>query len=324
MPTKLVVIIVNWNGRSYIDWCLTSLEKQTFKDFSILLVDNNSGDGSVEYIKARYPKIKTIALKENTGFAKANNIAICATDSQYIATLNNDAVAHPMWAEKLVKALDDNSQAGFAASKMLFFDEPNTIDRSGDAYTIAGAGKFIGRGNSACYYDKACNVFGACAGAAIYRREVMENLGCFDEDFFLLYEDVDLSFRAQLQGYQCCYVPDAIIYHMSSRSIGKDTPISIYFGHRNLEWVYLKNMPIILVLATLVPHVIYVLFSFIFFASSGKGGIFLKAKWAALKGVPEILIKRRIIQSRKVVTSRYIWDLLDKELFIDRFALRFK
>lgn len=318
------IIIVNWNGKKFIEKCLNGLRKQTYKDFSIILVDNGSDDGSLKLVQKKYPEVETIALDENLGFATANNIAIKSVQTKYVALLNNDAVPHPEWIEYLMKALQENPEAGFAASKMLFYHNPKIIDRAGDVYTTAGTALLCGRGQSADGYISQKLVFGACAGAALYRKRMFDDIGLFDEDFFLLYEDVDLSFRAQLRGYKCIYVPDAVVYHKASSSIGNDTPISVYYSHRNLEWVYIHNMPASLIKRTFASHIIYDIAAFFFFTTRGRAAEFIKAKWHALKGLNRALKKRRRVQNNKKVADKYIWNLLEREQFINRLTRRFR
>ena len=316
------VIIVNWNGRELLTECLESLRGQAYKPLDITLVDNGSIDGSVDFVTQTYPEVRTIALQNNTGFSAANNNALKNVRSEYVALLNNDAVAHPMWLKKLVNALEMHPKAGFAASKMLFYDNPNVIDRAGDAYTRAGTGLLRGRGVSADKCNRQKWIFGACAGAALYRTEMLRDIGFFDEDFFLLYEDVDLSFRAQLKGYKCLYVPEAVVYHKASSSIVYDSPISVYYSHRNLEWVYIKNMPGPLIVKTIFPHVIYDIAAFFYFLICGRGKDFIRAKKDAVKGLKKTLEKRQQIQANRKVDDRYIWNLLNKELFLHRLTRR--
>ncbi len=318
------IIIVNWNGRKFIEKCLDGLRKQTYKAFSIILVDNGSSDGSLELISKNYPEVETIALSENLGFATANNIAIKSVNTEYVALLNNDAVPHPEWLEHLLKGLWQNPEAGFATSKMLFYHNSKIIDRAGDVYTTAATALLRGRGKPSEAYNNQEWVFGACAGAALYRTRMLEDIGLFDENFFLLYEDVDLSFRAQLQGYKCLYVPNAIVYHMASRSIGYDSPISVYYSHRNLEWVYIHNMPTSLIKRTILPHIVYDIFAFFFFTVRGRGAEFIKAKWHALKGLNRALKKRCRIQNNRKVVDEYIWTLFEKELFLPRLIRRLR
>lgn len=317
------VIVVNWNGVGFLPECLEGLRNQEYPYFSGILVDNGSVDGSVEFAERNYPEIRTIALPENLGFCLANNIALRAVKTRYVALLNNDAVAHPLWLKSLVEALDETPEAGFAASKILCYDNPGRIDRAGDSYTRAGTGLLRGRGIQAQEYDRREWVFGACAAAALYRKSMLDEIGLFDEDLFLLYEDVDLSFRAQLRGHRCLYVPWAIVYHKASNSIIHDSPISVYYSHRNLEWVYVKNMPASLMPRTFISHIIYNIAAFLYFSIKGRIIHFLKAKWHALKGLRGALEKRRLIQCNRKVPDEYVWELLDKELFLPRLRMRF-
>jgi len=285
-------------------------------------VDNGSEDGSVDFVRLRYPEVNIMALSRNTGFCGGNNAALRQTESEYVALLNNDAVPHPLWLHHLVDALDGCREAGFAASRMLFRDSPSVVDRAGDAYTVAGAGLLRGRGMEAGRFARREWIFGACGGAAFYRMGMLRDVGWFDEDFFLLYEDVDLSFRAQLKGYRCLYVPEAVVYHAPGSTIQHDSGSSVYYGHRNLEWVFAKNMPVGLLAVTLPFHLLYVLSSFAYFAASGRIRDFLRAKRDALRGLGAMLGKRRRIQREKRVGSGYVWRLMEKELLLPRLTRR--
>jgi len=318
------VIVVNWNGKELLQDCLEGLQRQTYRCFTVILVDNGSNDGSVEFVNSHYPDVKTISLPENVGFSAANNIAIKTVDTRYVALLNNDAVPHSSWLKELVETLEANPRVGFVASKMLFHDRKHMIDRAGDGYTDAGVALLRGRDTTADGFDRCEPVFGACAGAALYRTDMFDDIGLFDEDFFLLYEDVDLSFRAQLRGYQCLYVPDAIVYHKVSRSVVRDSPVSVYYGHRNVEWVYVKNMPGRLVARTIVPHIIYGWTAFIFFMMTGRAREFVRAKLAVLRSMKDLLEKRREILKRRSVDDRYIWSLFEKERLLLRSIKRLR
>jgi GT2 family glycosyltransferase len=321
---KISIIVVNWNGKKLLPECLDGLRCQAYQDFHTILVDNGSNDGSVDFVTRNYPEVKIVALSRNTGFSAANNTAFKSVKSKYVALLNNDAVADPLWLKSLVNAIETHPKASFAASKMLFYDYPDTIDRAGDAYTRAGIGLLRGRGVSADKYNSQEWIFGACAGAALYKTTMLEDIGFFDEDFFLLYEDVDLSFRAQLGGYKCLYVPEALVYHKASSSIVYDSRISVYYSHRNLEWVYIKNMPARLILKTILQHVIYDIASFFYFLVRGQGRDFVKAKMDALKGLKKTLKKRRQIQANRQADDKYIWALFNKELLLHRLTRRFQ
>lgn len=318
----VTVIIVNWNGKSLLQECLESLEQQTYRDFSVVVVDNGSVDGSVACVKQGFPDVHVVSLNKNYGFCLANNIALKEANSEYVALLNNDAMAHKDWLAHLVAAMEQNPAAGLATSKFLYYDQPNMIDRAGDGYTRAGVASLRGRGENARQYGRMEWIFGACGGASIYRTQMLKEIGYFDPDFFIIHEDVDLSFRAQLRGYRCLYVNKAVVFHRASSSIGYDSPVSVYYGHRNLEWVYLKNMTSGLILKTLIPHVIYVLVSFGFFLIRGQTRPFLRAKRDALKGWRQMVRRRQSIQNEKVVSDRYLWGLFEKELFFPRLLHR--
>jgi GT2 family glycosyltransferase len=320
----ITIVIINWNGSKYLVDCLKCLEIQTLPKFSVILVDNGSSDNSIQLVRENFNNVKIIALENNLGFAGGNNIALKKIETKYIALLNNDAMPHSDWLANIVDALENHPEAGFAASKMLFYHKPDQIDRAGDVFTTAGTALLRGRGKNADAYCQKEYVFGACAGAALYRTEMLRDIGLFDEDFFLLYEDVDISFRAQLRGYKCIYVPEAVVYHVGSGSIGDDTPTSVYYSHRNLEWVYIKNMPDGLIKKTIVPHLIYDLAALFFFTAKGRGGNYLKAKRDAFKGIRKALHKRRKIQKNKKVLDGYIWNLLEKEKLLPRLTRRLR
>jgi GT2 family glycosyltransferase len=306
------VIIVNWNGKNLLFPCLQSLRRQTFKDFEIIVVDNGSTDGSIELIQHHFPEVQVIALNANLGFSTANNIGIRHARGKYIALLNNDAEADPHWLEELVKALDTHREISFCASKMLLYHQPDLADACGDFYSVDGTGGKIGHLQSAVIYSEPREVFGACAGAAIYRRELLEELGGFDEDFFIAHEDTDLSFRAQLRGHRCLYVPTAIVYHKLSATIGANSPTYLYYGHRNAEFVYFKNMPRPLLWRSLPSHLMLNLALLLFYVRRGQAGPFLRAKLDAVKALPTLLQKRREIQQQRVVSVDYIAGLLQE------------
>jgi GT2 family glycosyltransferase len=318
------IVIVNWNGREFLLECLEGLRRQVYRAFSVILVDNGSHDGSTAFVSENYPEVSIVALQDNRGFAAANNVALQTVETEFVALLNNDAVPDPLWLKSLVEALEEYPQAGLAASKMLLYDRRGSIDRAGDGYTRAGAALLRGRGLSADCHRVREWVFGACAAAALYRMAMLRDIGFFDEDFFLLYEDVDLSFRAQLKGYKCLYVPEALVYHKGSSSIVHDSSRSVYYGHRNLEWAYIQNMPSRLLLKTIIPHILYDIAALSYFVISGRGKDFFRAKKDALRGLKRALKKRQWIQSGKVVDDGYLWSLFDRPRLMERLLGRFK
>jgi GT2 family glycosyltransferase len=318
MPT-CSVIVVNWNGRHHLETCLTALRNQSFTDFEVILVDNGSSDGSLELVRSSHPWVEILALPENRGFCGGNNEGIRRARGRYIALLNNDTEADKDWLRELVAALE-RDEAGFCASRILLFAERDVLDSAGDYFAVNGVAGKRGHGRKAASYPKSEEVFGACAAAALYRRSMLEDIGLFDEDFFLIFEDADLSFRARSAGYRCLYVAEARVFHKTNASIGTYSPTYVYYGQRNLEFVYLKNMPLSLLLKYLPVHLFYDLLALAFFTSRGRLGSFLRAKLAVLRSLPALLRKRRLVQARRVVTSTELERLFTRSWLSQRWA----
>ena len=313
------VIVVNWNGRHHLDACLGALRRQTFTDFEAILVDNGSVDGSVDHVRRHHPWVELVVLPENRGFCGGNNEGIRRARGRYLALLNNDTEADPAWLGELVTALE-RQQVGFCASQIRLFDARDLLDSAGDVFAINGVASKRGHLRDASGYAEPGEVFGACAAAALYRRSMLEDIGLLDEDFFLVFEDADLSFRARNAGYRCAYVPTARVYHRTNASIGTYTHAYVYYGQRNLELAFLKNMPLPLLVKYLPVHVAYDLLALVFFAAHGRLWSFLQAKGAALRCLPATLRKRRAIQARRVVSSRQLDDLLERSWLRQRWA----
>jgi GT2 family glycosyltransferase len=313
------VIVVNWNGRHHLDACLTALRRQSFTDFEVLLVDNGSSDGSVEFARSSHPWVELVTLPENRGFCGGNNEGIRRARGRYIALLNNDTEADPDWLGELVAALEHH-QVGFCASRVLFFDERDVLDSAGDYFAVNGVAGKRGHLQKAALYSESVEVFGACAAAALYRRSMLDDIGLLDEDFFLIFEDADLSFRARSAGYRCLYVATARVYHKTNASIGTYSHTYVYYGQRNLEVVYLKNMPLPLLLKYLPVHLFYDLLALAFFASRARLWSFLRAKAAVLRALPAILRKRRLVQARRVVSSAELERLFTRSWLSERWA----
>ena len=298
------------NGIDLLVSCLQSLRDQTFKDFEIIVVDNGSSTDVVNPLNKQFPEVRIIPLGENLGFSKASNIGIQHSQGKYIALLNNDTETDPCWLEELVKVLDEYQDIGFCASRILCWKDRNLIDACGDYYTVDGMAGKIGHLKHASEFTIPREVFGASAGASIYRRMMLDDIGLLDEDFFLAYEDSDLSCRAQLMGYKCLYVPTAVVYHHVSATIGPDSNTYIYYGHRNIEWVYIKNMPTLLLLKFLPLHLLIIISLAVLYIFKGKFRPYAKAKVSVLRSLPKLLKKRRQIQKQRRVSTSEIEQLL--------------
>ncbi len=208
------IIIPNYNGAEHLETSLRSINQQTFSDYEIIVVDNGSSDNSLSLINIQHQGVIVYRFNENRGFAAAVNHGIKNSKGRYIALLNNDIELDSQWLAKLAEAIECDNELGSVACKMLNYYERTIIDAAGDVLTKAG--NTIGRGSGekdTGQYDVTEYVFGACAGAGLYRREVFEKVGLYDEDYFAWFEDADHSFRSQMTGYKCLYVPSALCYH---------------------------------------------------------------------------------------------------------------
>ncbi len=243
------IIIPNWNGAHHLPECLDSLALQTRPDAEIIVVDNGSSDTSLELLESGYDWVQVIALASNGGFSAAVNAGIRQSQAELIVLLNNDTRAEPDWLDRMVIGMERYPEASFAACKMLHYDPPHRIDSAGDGYSIlAGTGANIGLGESGDRYSKDAWVFGACAGAAIYRRSLFDDIGLFDEDFFLVFEDVDLDLRARVAGHRCIYIADAVVYHKRGASTDNASMEVISRSWRNTIWIAGKNLPPLLLM----------------------------------------------------------------------------
>jgi GT2 family glycosyltransferase len=304
-------VVPNWNGERFLCTCLGSLRRQSFERFETVLVDNGSTDASVAFVGRNFPEVRVLPLGENGGFSVAVNAGIRASRTEYVALLNNDTEVDPGWLQALVKAADSCPEAGFFASKLVDFDDRRVLDGTGDVLRRSGLPYRLGHGEvDRGQYDEATFVFGACAGGALYRRSMLDEIGLFDEDFFANCEDGDLSFRAQLAGYRCLYAPGSVVYHMGSATFGKRSPISTRLGTRNSLCMLVKNLPTPLVPGFLPFFAAGQLSRLVVTASTFTLRAHLQGLAGALRLLPLMLRKRREIQKRRQVSVGYVKDLL--------------
>lgn len=309
--TGISIVVLNYNGRAWLERCLGAAASELAPDCELIVVDNGSSDGSVDFIQRSFPAVRVVSLERNTGFAGGNNAGAHAARGRYVAFLNNDAAPQPGWLAALRHALDRDAQLGLAASCIVFLHDPSVIDSAGDGLTRWGGAFKRGHGGSVREAPNAGDVFGACGAACLVRRDVFQELGGFDSAFFAVYEDVDLSYRFQLRGYRCTYVPEAVVHHAGSATLGRLSAKSVYWGQRNLEWMYIKNTPWPLLLITLPGHVLYNLAAAAYFARHGHLGTFLSAKWGALREIARVWRQRREVQRTRRSSSLRIWKLMD-------------
>jgi GT2 family glycosyltransferase len=310
---SVCVIIVNYNSGKWLKMCLKHLKLQTFRSFHTLVVDNRSTDESISLTKKDLNRFELILNPNNIGFAGANNMALREVNTEWVALLNPDALPEPGWLASLMMAAQNNPDYHFFASRMISACAPNLLDGAGDEYHASGLVWRHGHGAIASgYLTESREVFSPCAAAALYRRSDLIEVGGFDEDFFCYVEDVDIGFRLRLAGRRCLYVPDAVVHHVGSATTGRKSDFSVYHGHRNLVWAFLKNMPVPFLAVYLPAHLFLNIFSIAWFALKGQGRVILRAKLDALKGIPRMLRKRRRIQAERQVTWKEIRRVLHR------------
>ena len=276
MDTKISIIVPNFNGKKFLKICFDSILNQNYSSYEIIIIDNGSSDGSVQYIYEKYPEFTLIQNKENLGFAAAVNQGIKASNADYIFLLNNDVELEQDSISNLLKCIEKDENIFAVSSMMIQYNDRSKMDDAGDEYTILGWTRKVGDGKSPDLYTAEREIFSACAGAALYRKSILDELGYFDENFFAYMEDVDISYRARIKGYKCVYCPEAVVYHFGSGTSGsRYNEFKIRLAARNNVYVPYKNMP----LPQLILNGIFLLagyfIKYIFFSRKGQGSIYL-------------------------------------------------
>lgn len=268
MEITTTVIIPNYNGLRFMDECIDALNDQTYRNFKILVVDNGSTDGSVEWLREK--KLETIFLSENTGFSGAVNIGIRAAATPYVILLNNDTRVDEYYVAEMVRTICASEKIFSVSSRMIQMYHPELMDDAGDMYSVLGWAYQRGVGQSIERYRKPCRIFSACAGAAIYRRAVFDEIGYFDEMHFAYLEDLDVGYRARIAGYDNVYCPAAIVWHVGSGTSGsKYNSFKVKLAARNNIYVNYKNMPAPQLFINAVPIAVGVLLKYLFFKKIG-------------------------------------------------------
>lgn len=307
------VVIPNWNGKKFLAGCLDSLKTQTYEPIEVVIVDNGSKDGSVEYLQENYPYVRLVTFPVNTGFSPAVNAGIKASTGEMVALLNNDTVVDPNWMSELIKAMQEHPEAGSAGCKMLAYDDHTLLDGAGDGYRRGGLPGRIGhKERDTGRFNRKRYLLGACGGAALYRRELFDAIGLFDEDYFAYLEDVDLGLRAQAAGFKCIYVPTSIVYHLGCGTTGSGySPLVVRLSARNNWNTIVKNIPMPL-LWKFLPHICFWQLYYLAVVTVRGGQLvpWLKGTYEAVKLFPKMMEKRREINRLRKTSLEYMEQII--------------
>jgi GT2 family glycosyltransferase len=318
------IVVLNWNGQQVVEKCLKSLQEQTYDLLELIVVDNASTDGSAELVEKGFPDVKLIVNKTNLGFGGGNNVGIKASQGRYIMMLNNDTRLDSKCIEELRTSIEKDDRYGACASKILLEYEDNLIDAAG--IVVCPDGLSIGRGRleKGNTYDEEAEVFFASDCACLYRREMLEDIGLYDEDFFAYADETDMGWRAQLAGWKCIYNPKAVVYHFHSASAGTYSPFKAYLVERNRIWVAIKSFPIsLLIFGQFYTFWRYLLQAYGALTGKGAAGrftsdfskaelikILMKVYLSLWKQLPLMLRKRKAIQKKKRISNQEVFRLI--------------
>jgi GT2 family glycosyltransferase len=319
-------VILNWNGKEYLHPCLQSVKGQTYPNIEIILVDNASTDGSIEYIKDLLSDLRLIINYRNIGYGGGNNRGIEEAKGRYIFVLNSDTEIEKRCVELLWECIETDQRIGVTTPKILLYDRRDIIDAAG--LTIYPDGLSIGRGRLEPQekYNQREEVFFGSGCASLFRKEMLEEIGLFDEDFFAYAEDTDLGWRARLARWKSYYVPEAVVYHHHSKKFGTYSPLKAFLVERNRIWVAWKNFPLPILYLwpfyTLWRYFYQGIGALIQRGASGRFGqesssfllifILMKAYLSGLRGLPAILRKRKEVQTKKRMSNWEVFSLFKK------------
>lgn len=309
MKPAASIVIPNWNGVRLLKICLPSLQKQSFKDFEVIVVDNGSTDGSVKFINRFYPEVKVVELDKNIGFSPAVNLGIKHSQGRYIILLNNDTRVDQHCLKWLVRAAQAHPEVGMVAAKLLQFHHPSLIDSAGDWIDTVGHANNIGFGEKdGSTFNKAGPVFLVTGGGSLIKKEVFDQVGMLDEDYFAYMEDVDFSLRAQLQRFRGWFEPKAVIYHIHKATSSRNQALTEYLQFRNMTQTIIKDFPVKLLLKDFnwLKIILVNINTIRYLSFQGYLLSALRAEWYILINLPKLLWKRWQIQSQIKVPLDYI------------------
>lgn len=307
---EISVVIPNFNGMAYLERALSSLERQTIKSFEVILVDNGSSDGSADFVKKRFPWVRLIELPENFGFCRGVNEGIRASSAAFVVLLNNDTEVEPDFLQEMRDAICRHPKAFSCQARMMQFERRELLDDAGNYYCALGWAFARGKGKNAEHFLREEPIFAACAGAAIYRRELFFRIGLFDEEHFAYLEDTDIGYRARILGYENWYAPKAVVYHVGSGTTGsRYNQFKTRYSSRNNVYMIYKNMPVLQIFLNLPLLAAGFSAKILFFSAKGLGREYL----AGIKNGLQISAKGKKVPFQRKNLGNY-WRI-QKELW---------
>jgi len=312
MAPLVSIVVLNYNGKKYLSKCFEALKNQSYPNYEVIMVDNNSSDGSVEFVKRKFSWVKILQLNSNLGFSKANNIAAKKAKGEYIIFLNNDTVVDRKWLEGLILAIKQDKDVAVCASKILFDNPKDIISEAGGKLHITGAGHPIGLGMKDSERFDSFRYVGYASGASmLVDKKIFEKLNGFDSDYFMYLEDVDFGWRCWLFGYKVLYVPSSVVYHKFGGTFSRKSYFQIYHG-QNRYLNIIKNFELKNVLIGLFFAFLYDLYRILkMLKGRNLRGItaILKGNWNVLQKIPKFIKKRRYISKKRKIKDRDLYKL---------------
>jgi GT2 family glycosyltransferase len=321
---KFSIIILNYNGKEFLERCLSSVLNTNYPNFEVILVDNASTDGSVEFVKKNFPSVKVIANKVNLHFTGGNNIGIKAARGEYIVLLNNDTEVHPNWLSEIVKVMEIDPSVGLCQCKLLFMDNREEIDSTGGFINYLGLCEERGKGEIDKHqYDQIDEIFHAKGAALVVKREVLNEVGLFDSFFYYNYEDVDLCWRARLRGYKVVFCPKAIVYHHRSSPTKKKFQLKsegMFHSAKNVIRMIIKNYALINLIFVLPVLILIEISAAVLLPIKGQkdySKAIVKAMLWNIRNIKSTLEERRKIQLMRRMSDKDIKRAMKRVLKLD-------
>jgi len=318
MKPRVVTIILNWNGKDHLGCCLDSLLRTTHLNHHILLVDNASTDGSVDYVRERYPAVEVVVNDGNIGFARGNNVGFLhalKSGADFVMLLNADTEVEPDWLDGLMEVMDADPNVGICGSKIMMFSQRGLISSFGHRMNLLGFAwdACVGRIDGP-RWQEVQEVISVCGAALLIRREALEAVGLFDPMYFAYYEDVDLALRVRMCGYTVKVAPRSIVYHKYSAFFERQPLTKALLSKRNYFLFVLKFFPL-----RKIPWVFTRIIGreWELFSENLRSGAYaycrmrIRAIIATVARLPRIMFSR--LRNRKAIPSSF-WGLLEQRI----------